>query len=70
MHPLTQSTLILPSPMTPNQPLSDIAHQKGIRYFLISFTDLLGCSGPSWYRRRRSTPWRRMEPGLRASRPG
>jgi glutamine synthetase len=42
MHPLTQSTLILPSPMTPNQPLSDIAHQKGIRYFLISFTDLFG----------------------------
>jgi glutamine synthetase type III len=28
--------------MTPNQPLSDIAHQKGIRYFLISFTDLFG----------------------------
>ncbi|MDA0674445.1 MAG: type III glutamate--ammonia ligase, partial [Cyanobacteria bacterium] len=24
------------------QPLSDIAHQKGIRYFLISFTDLFG----------------------------
>jgi glutamine synthetase len=56
--------------MTPNQPLSDIAHQKGIRYFLISFTDLFGVQRSKLVPAAAIDTMAANGAGLRASRPG
>jgi hypothetical protein len=50
--------------------LAEIAKERGIKYFLISYTDLFGASAPSWCRPRRSAGMQKAGAVSPASPPG
>jgi hypothetical protein len=44
--------------------LAKWAKEKGVKYFMISYTDLFGGSAPNWCRRRRSMTWQKDGAGF------
>ena len=50
--------------------LANFAKDKGVKYFMISYTDLLVASAPSWFQRRPLPTCRLKAQALPALRPG